>query len=949
MKPKATLKTALLAIGLLLQFNLQATIHYVKSGGTGDGTSWNNAAGNIQDMIDNASAEDEVWVAKGTYYPTKELEPRVERSKTFLLKEGVHLYGGFAGNETGIDKRAKSDKDRNGTIEAWEFTNETILSGDIDGVKDIWCKEESTNNSWKWKVAGNEGNCYHVVYCQTSFINQTNIDGVTISDGCQSKNKSSAIGGGAYLQGNVLLVNSVIKNNYTYAFNELSGSSTVVAESYVYGAGIYNNGGLVLDCCITENYAYAYSKTTISASKDSNATSSAHTYVYGSGIYNKKGTIENCLIFNNSAFSDVKREFTSNATTRGHTSQQHRGGGFYGEGNIKNCIIKNNNGDGIYVLLNSEIDNCQITNNNGCGIRGEGTIGNHNGINVRNCSVSNNTSAGIYGANTVELCIVMHNSGSGITAENVLNSTITDNVGTGISTSGKASYCTVMNNRDVYYGGIFNNGGIIEYCIVANNSSSATGGIYNKAGVVKYCIVTNNNGTGIHNWNEWASAYTYCCTIVGNTKDTGSSRPAGNSTGRNHFSNNVTSSVNKEFDFINPTSFSGSATTEKQKAELLAADWRLKEGSQNINIGDVKNIPEDILNESDFDGNNRVSLGKIDLGAYEYYMPLISLPFIESFNCCKNFYESSFLYGSVTINGMNNMKWVINNEKAVFDYTNNSNLKDYSESFFSYTIDATESTSVILKYNLSFHAYAGSSSPTIEQLSVEYSTDLENWEVIANYDNTNGNIREKTYQHDISEFVLGKEFWVRFRAYGENSNNIEKWEIDNIIIKSEEDEDPQPANHYHINVIFDDKGEVLLNGSNILTKKVESDESVTIMMFPHNGYEIESVFFNDEDVTSKLVNNTFNSPAISQNSTFEVVFKQIGTVAINVINQNKINIKSVSNGIVVETTEQMPVSVYTISGQIIYQTIANGKAEIPLNKGIYIVRVNNGSQKVIVK
>ena len=66
------------------------------------------------------------------------------------------------------------------------------------------------------------------------------------------------------------------------------------------------------------------------------------------------------------------------------------------------------------------------------------------------------------------------------------------------------------------------------------------------------------------------------------------------------------------------------------------------------------------------------------------------------------------------------------------------------------------------------------------------------------------------------------------------------------------------------------------------------------------------------------------------------------------INQTSL-VYPISTGIAIETTEQMPVSIYTISGQIIYQTIANGKTDIPLNKGIYIVRVNNESQKVIVK
>jgi len=45
----------------------------------------------------------------------------------------------------------------------------------------------------------------------------------------------------------------------------------------------------------------------------------------------------------------------------------------------------------------------------------------------------------------------------------------------------------------------------------------------------------------------------------------------------------------------------------------------------------------------------------------------------------------------------------------------------------------------------------------------------------------------------------------------------------------------------------------------------------------------------------------------------------------------------------------MPVSVYNLSGQKIYQSIINGNEEIRLDKGVYVVKVDNGSEKIIVK
>ncbi len=114
------------------------TIYYVKQDGTGDGSSWANASGSIQAMIDKAASGDEVWVAKGTYYPTTETIARDVRSRTFLIKAGVKLYGGFAGTESSIAERQLADLDGNGRIDSCELVNPTVLSGGIDGVPDQW-------------------------------------------------------------------------------------------------------------------------------------------------------------------------------------------------------------------------------------------------------------------------------------------------------------------------------------------------------------------------------------------------------------------------------------------------------------------------------------------------------------------------------------------------------------------------------------------------------------------------------------------------------------------------------------------------------------------------------------------------------------------------------------------------------------------------------------------
>jgi hypothetical protein len=81
---------------------------------------------------------------------------------------------------------------------------------------------------------------------------------------------------------------------------------------------------------------------------------------------------------------------------------------------------------------------------------------------------------------------------------------------------------------------------------------------------------------------------------------------------------------------------------------------------------------------------------------------------------------------------------------------------------------------------------------------------------------------------------------------------------------------------------------------------------------------------------------------------FDNIIEENGT-AITQIGNDNIIVKPVSNGIVIETKEKTPVSVFNLSGQKIYQSVLNGNTEIRLDKGVYIVRVNNESEKIIVK
>jgi len=164
----------------------------IDANGTRDGSSWTNAFTDPNEAIQAAVSGIEVWVAQGTYIP-----PGIDRRNRFTLKNGVRVYGGFAGNE-------KTRGDRDPSI------FQTILSGEI-GNPDTG------------------DNVYNVVWA--SGTNMTPLlDGFTITGGRADGGAPWNQGGGLYAYfGGATVVNVTFSGNYASQA----------------GGGIATNGGLV--------------------------------------------------------------------------------------------------------------------------------------------------------------------------------------------------------------------------------------------------------------------------------------------------------------------------------------------------------------------------------------------------------------------------------------------------------------------------------------------------------------------------------------------------------------------------------------------------------------------------------------------------------------------------------------------------------------------------------
>lgn len=174
---KKKLLIVLVLIGLNL--NLYATRYYVNSSATGNssGLTWNNAFTDVQAALSVVVFVDEIWVASGQYKTTTS----TDRTVSFVLRDGVNIYGGFAGTETILSER---------NIAA----NPTTLNGDIGQVGEV---NDNTYNI----IRGN------------NITSNIILDGFRIINGNSS---NSSYRGGAISYTNSLSGNLFISNCYFF-------------------------------------------------------------------------------------------------------------------------------------------------------------------------------------------------------------------------------------------------------------------------------------------------------------------------------------------------------------------------------------------------------------------------------------------------------------------------------------------------------------------------------------------------------------------------------------------------------------------------------------------------------------------------------------------------------------------------------------------------------------
>lgn len=237
-----------LLLAVLPAMSFAKTI-YVKQDSVGNGTSWTSAYGGLQDALDVANAGDTIWVATGTYTPTYDYGINMGlRMNHFRMKNGVAIYGGFAGTESSLAQRDI-------------YNNETILSGDLNGDDG----PDFTNNS---------DNTIRVFYhpLGTALNSTAILDGFTITASNANSGGSYALGAGMHNYGSSPTIsNCTFTGNYTsmagagmYNVNNSNPKVTNCVFSrntsdYV-GGGIYNanSSPIITNCIFQDNSAASY-------------------------------------------------------------------------------------------------------------------------------------------------------------------------------------------------------------------------------------------------------------------------------------------------------------------------------------------------------------------------------------------------------------------------------------------------------------------------------------------------------------------------------------------------------------------------------------------------------------------------------------------------------------------------------------------------------------------
>ena len=379
-------------------------IRYVKQGGTGKGTSWGDAMGDIQkainDLAETATTpgeKGEVWVAAGTYVVKERILTDASSPVSLLMKNGISVYGAFNGTEKRRSERIEESKN----LKPWGWKQESIIRGaGFTGSDDAkW-----NNSDEAWNIQNSES--YHVVWFaplpeeKEAFTDEVYLEGFTIEGGTYNGTSAATeyapgCGAGVYINDpsarmrycTVRFCNSGMKESGNikprgggiYCKNGQTEGNLVYNCSAYQGGGIYiDEAGFITRSMVTNCSAYQ-----------------------GAGVY-----------LNGSATDPKKAYYQILATSVISNNTSTRNGAVYldGQGLVINNTIVNN-----YTNNTSDPADELSSNTGGVYIKEKGLLANNviwnNSLFRHKSGTSNSASmAQIYAANPSEETVQFYNN-----------------------------------------------------------------------------------------------------------------------------------------------------------------------------------------------------------------------------------------------------------------------------------------------------------------------------------------------------------------------------------------------------------------------------------------------------------------------------------------------------------------------------------------------------------
>lgn len=595
-----------LALSLCVAGSVHAQKRFVRMGAPGPhtGTSWATAYNDLQTAINTASPGDSIFVARGNYFPSVIAGAGTDRDKTFLLRDLVSVFGGFAGTEAQLSDRKEEDL---------HTVNATILNGNIGGT-------DSSDN------------CYHVL-TSISLSDRVIVDGFVVSGGNADGSGTNVIsgipisrshGGGFYNEKSSLqLSNLLVENNFTS----------------VGGGGIYNSSSPVkVENCTIQSNQVLGSDPTVGGGAGmfnvlSNAKISSSSFAMNHVAHAQGGG----GMRNEASFPELLEvEFSQNSTEDGDG-----GGGMY-------------NALGSHAVLNSVNFDMNATQNQGAGMYND-----NSSPLLTEVYFSQNKSSGGGGA-------MENDGGSDVVMNNVGFSENSTSGNGGAIQNWKSS--PVMNYVYFEYNMASGDGGavynyntcspVMTACaFYANEAGNDGGGFYNKRAshpVMTNCLYARNiaghNGGAIYNMaadgtgSEPSSPVLTNVTIGNNTAGNSGGGGYDDGFGKTRLRNSiisgniapvvpdvdapltvldsVTTSIIEDLYYPKGLLVTPTPITTDIFTDTLDDDFTLAPMSQALDAGDssffkVGMVPDLSLVTTDVLGADRVMGKNIDLGVFE--------------------------------------------------------------------------------------------------------------------------------------------------------------------------------------------------------------------------------------------------------------------------------------------------------------------------------------------